>query len=656
MALRAWYKLDGDANDFIGNNHGAPTGVSWVTGMAGKAAAFDGTIGSYIVLPPETFNGLGDFSIAAWMNVSANKEWHPVISLARTSGPFNELIFGLGADRVCYLFKDDVNIAYGPTVPLNSDLHVIITRKNDIISIYASGIQIGEMTSSSAPLVVGGAVVGQEQDSLLGGYVSGQAYQGRLSDLRIYDHALSAKEAKALSLCLVTHLKMDTDFIDYGRFTPVVINDAVIGTTASIGKGCFENAARATRSLSLPDAPHVTGNQTLSMWLHPTSNAERHNPWNRAYGGEGTITQEIDGTLKYYYGTNGNDGSPYAQFTMTTPLPLGEDSMVTVVRDLSNTMTLKWYLNGALVNTQVATYGFAAESGAPVLIGAGYTENYSGRIDDIRQYATALSDDDVMMLYRQRASLDDRGNLLTHYFVEDAATNFSVKTDVTAASQFSEVGPIDGIIGWWSLEEHLEDISGNDFDATSTNSTPVVIANRRGYGFNGSDSKIDLPSLELPASWSIVTWFNPTDFVKIANLLTATNSNDFDFRIDATTGIPSFFTTSTGNKVALTALYPAEWTQVGLTYDGATLKFYNNDFKDVEYAVVGLTVPNTAFKIGNSGTEWANGYQTGLRIYDRALQSEEIAILYDLGLPTGSKMKLSRDILYLKGQMKELVL
>ena len=59
----------------------------------------------------------------------------------------------------------------------------------------------------------------------------------------------------------------------------------------------------------------ITGNQTIEMWIKPYGFSYRQNPYNKSYGGEGTITLEPAGNLNYYYGTNGSDGGDYQEFT-----------------------------------------------------------------------------------------------------------------------------------------------------------------------------------------------------------------------------------------------------------------------------------------------------------------------------------------------------
>lgn len=44
MALVAYYPLNGDANDYSGNElHGTATNVTWTDGKVGQAGSFNGT-------------------------------------------------------------------------------------------------------------------------------------------------------------------------------------------------------------------------------------------------------------------------------------------------------------------------------------------------------------------------------------------------------------------------------------------------------------------------------------------------------------------------------------------------------------------------------------------------------------------------------------
>lgn len=153
--------------------------------------------------------------------------------------------------------------------------------------------------------------------------------------------------------------------------------------------------------LTVGDVPQlkITGSQTIAMWLKPASFATRQNPYAKAYGGEGTITQEPAGDLSYYYGQGGGDTTPYQSFISASGvLTLNQWNHVAVVRDLS-AMKLYWYINGKLSSTTNANYSSAVASTLPAYIGHGYTNDYVGEIDDVRVYDRALSAAEIARVY-----------------------------------------------------------------------------------------------------------------------------------------------------------------------------------------------------------------------------------------------------------------
>ncbi|PCH93232.1 MAG: hypothetical protein COB85_07400, partial [Bacteroidetes bacterium] len=53
--------------------------------------------------------------------------------------------------------------------------------------------------------------------------------------------------------------------------------------------------------LGTPAELQITGDLTIEMWVMPSNFSARRNPYAKAYGGEGTITQETNGILNFYY-------------------------------------------------------------------------------------------------------------------------------------------------------------------------------------------------------------------------------------------------------------------------------------------------------------------------------------------------------------------
>jgi hypothetical protein len=144
------------------------------------------------------------------------------------------------------------------------------------------------------------------------------------------------------------------------------------------------------------DALKIAGNQTISMWLSPDDFDARRNPYAKEYGGSGTITQEMNGNLSYYFGGSGDNAAPWEGHGSNGAVDLGTWNHVAVVRDLDEGK-VRWYLNGNM--TREASTTFTPPGGAnpvvpgnlPAYIGRGYTSNYAGDIDDVAIWDEALT-------------------------------------------------------------------------------------------------------------------------------------------------------------------------------------------------------------------------------------------------------------------------
>lgn len=147
-------------------------------------------------------------------------------------------------------------------------------------------------------------------------------------------------------------------------------------------------------NLGNPPKLRIAGNMTIEMWLYPTDFSARRNPYNKAYAGEGTITQEPNGTLNFYQGSLGADGGTgactagnYEGFGSGTALTLNQWNHIALVRDMAAGQ-LRWYINGNLTNTLTFCQTPVAGN-SPVIIGAGYTNPYVGQIDEVRIWNVA---------------------------------------------------------------------------------------------------------------------------------------------------------------------------------------------------------------------------------------------------------------------------
>lgn len=169
--------------------------------------------------------------------------------------------------------------------------------------------------------------------------------------------------------------------------------------------------------LGNPSQLQITGDQTIEMWIRPASLNARRNPYAKAYGGEGTITQESKGYVNYYYGTAGGNTSPYQGFLMTSPLAINKWTHLAIVRDLTN-MMLYWYKDGVLTDFAPANYAQAAVSSLDAYIGQGYVDNYHGDIDEVRIWNIARRQNEIQHDMYRRLNGNEPG-LVAYYRMDE---------------------------------------------------------------------------------------------------------------------------------------------------------------------------------------------------------------------------------------------
>jgi len=195
------WRLDGDANDSVGNNDGTVYGNSvWTTGQVNGALYFDG-VGDYVDCGNDSsLNLTNNFSIAAWFNLDNTG---PVLLICKGNVPAYESggaysILCIPSNGIfAFYVRGSSNTDYGyatTSVPLSEWTHIVGTFSDGNIIVYKNGSfaangSLGAPTINitDEPLAIGG-----EGDG-------GMAFSGRIDDVRIYDRVLDEAEAEELT-------------------------------------------------------------------------------------------------------------------------------------------------------------------------------------------------------------------------------------------------------------------------------------------------------------------------------------------------------------------------------------------------------------------------------------------------------------------------
>lgn len=178
---------------------------------------------------------------------------------------------------------------------------------------------------------------------------------------------------------------------NHGRANNVGRSRGVAGS-AALFRGDSSIVVRNSRSLQT-----IRG-QTIVMWLCPGKIAERRNPFNKCYGGEGTMTLETAGTINFFYGTSGENESPYTSINTSKTLKAGRWTHIALVRDMKR-RTITWYIDGVVSSSKRVPYRSMGASKLPVIIGNGYAGPFLGMIDELAVFNRGLTEKEVRYLY-----------------------------------------------------------------------------------------------------------------------------------------------------------------------------------------------------------------------------------------------------------------
>lgn len=480
------------------DNHLTPTGTSSTDGISNKARSFNGTSSDYLSINSNLGLGTSNITIEAWVYINSTSRNGAFVKIGNTGG----YGIGIGASTFDTTSQgNDLILLYENVrwIDTNTTLgtgwhHVaMVIDGTGVPSAYKDGVLVGTYGGSNA--------VSPSSNSYIGGYTTGgyvRYYNGIIDEVRISNVARTATEiaesyrlgrnhkfslisTSSNNLSTTDHLPISIAADEPGTYLQTSISESSYkdlepenntvalyhleenspsssylvqdssvyknhGTPTSItlNQGVIGNSAKFSGSgqinLGNPSSLQITGNQTIEMWIYPTSFALRRNPFAKAYGGEGTITQETNGTLNYYYGTAGGNTTPYQAFNSSAALELNKWTHIALVRDLTN-MTLTWYFNGVVVNTATASYTSATASSLNALIGNGYTDYFIGSLDEVRISNVARSAEKIRQSYEAGkrthsitidfgASLDS-GNLISN----SSDTSFTIDATTKGLSQ-----------------------------------------------------------------------------------------------------------------------------------------------------------------------------------------------------------------------------
>lgn len=241
MALKVWLPLNGDLKQqgisnlaVINNNATVNT-----NGKIGSCYAFNGS-NQYMYIPYNFYNP--QYSVCAWIYTTTNTATQTIVC-DRTSTGYGFSIFLMNNGKLRLdPGGNNKNLQWITlfNYPTNTWFHLTVTYNGSSISYYING-EFKEKSTKALNSNYWGNVtsigVSQGNGGNYGNYLN-----GRLNDIRIYDHCLSAAEVKEISQGLILHYKLDdiNNYISNENLMPN--SDTMALGSANPATGTWRNA------------------------------------------------------------------------------------------------------------------------------------------------------------------------------------------------------------------------------------------------------------------------------------------------------------------------------------------------------------------------------------------------------------------------------
>jgi prepilin-type N-terminal cleavage/methylation domain-containing protein len=191
-------------------NMGAGDDVNRSVGKVCYSGAFNlgGATNQYVSLDHTAFNNLGDFSLCMWFRLETlSSDIQTLFSGARAGADNNMLIYLDATATSLLTWVNGVqtgNFSIGGTVNDGLWHYLVWTRQlsDGTEVVYVDGTPLsdgnGSANTTNVTLGAGGAIIGQEQDSLGGGFAANQVWHGWIDEVMVYNKVLSQPDVTTL--------------------------------------------------------------------------------------------------------------------------------------------------------------------------------------------------------------------------------------------------------------------------------------------------------------------------------------------------------------------------------------------------------------------------------------------------------------------------
>ena len=310
------YDFEGDASDSVGALNGtlACDGTSGVPGFTGghgggQALMFNG-LNQYVQLPLGVMT-YQDMTVSAWVRWSGGAAGQRVFDTGDPNHNRNMYLTVSDGSRMKFYISDgwheyDATL-YGPVPATSTWMHVAVTVKSGMVTLYQNGVPVDTKSVGTFPLF------GQTFTCIGKSLTAGNAFfSGAIDDFRIYNGAISGADIYALANTGTNH-------------APKFVSDPFYGAAAQEGAS-YTGASIYTKASDQDGGPLVFTKLSGPSWLNVAPNGALSGTPAKGDVGISRINVRVtdtagatdDATL-YITVNNVNQAPTWSSSTITTP-------------------------------------------------------------------------------------------------------------------------------------------------------------------------------------------------------------------------------------------------------------------------------------------------------------------------------------------------
>lgn len=459
MSLLFWLPLNGDCTEKIKKLSLNPQNVtSHFGGKIGYSCYFDGTASITHQLSAENINRINkansNLSISCWVNLSTTQQgWGQIITLGSQGTSWNDIRLGFDNQPNAQVWftvsQGTQNEGYScgskRSLQDNQWHHLAGTYDMGKMKFYIDGELTSEYTTGIKP------TLSSESYFTIGGNGKNGSYErmvGRINDVRVYDHVLSAKEIKLLAQGLQVHYKLDNNTYKNTSYewdcSGFENRGSYAKNAASTEAGARNYGSRIFSNENYLKAFRYsdTSESTTSVWVKIPS-------YPVAGSNQLVFSDATSHTAFGFYGGNaaiiscGYDSSHHAP--IVNNLKSAWDGkydkwhLITVVKKNGN---YSFYFDGEKWSDIGGEQYWTCTGSEELTIGCrnnnGYANFFNGELSDFRFYTMALSDEEILSLYHSSIQIGKDGSVFSSCFMENDQSNKFYKNGILSSPSFYE--------------------------------------------------------------------------------------------------------------------------------------------------------------------------------------------------------------------------